>query len=47
MKKDKYEAELKHLYGIAIKQEDVRNALDILERGREFGIDDMERKENE
>ncbi len=46
MKKDEYEKELKHLYGLAIKQEDVRTALEILERGRAFGIEDMKEEDD-
>jgi hypothetical protein len=42
MKSDEYEKELKFLYRMAIKQEDVGVALDILERGRAIGLENME-----
>ena len=41
MKREEYEKELKFLYGKAIKQENVTLALEILERGRAAGIEDI------
>ena len=41
MKQSEYEKELKMLYGKAIKQENINLALEILERGRAAGIEDM------
>ena len=41
MKASEYETELKHLYGLAIKQEDTRLALEILEKAVIRGIEDI------
>ena len=49
MTRTEYETELKALYGIAVKQGDVRIALELLERVRTMGFDDIRKdtKENE
>ena len=41
MKREEYETELKALYAKAVEVGDLVLALDILERGRVVGIEDM------
>ena len=41
MKTSEYEKELKYLYGMAIKQENISLALDILDRAVVHGIEDI------
>ena len=41
MKTGEYEKELKFLYGKAIEEKNIRLALEILERGRAVGIENM------
>ncbi len=45
MKRVEYETELKALYTMAIKNNDVDLALELLERGRAADLDDMRGKE--
>ena len=45
MTRVEYETELKALYSIAVKQEDIRTALELLERARTMGFDDIRKGE--
>ena len=47
MKTEEYEKELKHLYSLAIKFDNVHLALEILERGRAIGIENIREPKNE
>ncbi len=47
MKASEYETELKHLYGMAIKKENVALALEILEKAVVRGIEDIWEKDKE
>ncbi len=47
MKSEEYEKELKILYGKALKREEISLALEILERGRTMGIEDIAGLETE
>ena len=47
MKSAEYEKELKFLYGKAVEQKNVHLALEILERSRTLGIDNIREPENE
>ncbi len=44
MKSSEYETELKALYAIALKQNDVSMALELLERCRKMGFDDVQKE---
>ena len=44
MKRVEYETELKALYGIALKQQNVSVALELLERCRAMGFDDIKKE---
>ena len=47
MKTKEYEKELKFLYGKAVEQKNVHLALEILERSRTLGIENIREPENE
>ena len=47
MKTKEYEKELKALYELAIAQQNTHLALEILERGRTVGIENIREPENE
>ena len=46
MKRQEYKKELKFLYGMAVYQKNAGLALEILEKGREAGVEEIMEKEN-